>query len=204
MARIDRRTSSLERDLGRLRARRFELAERLRALNLLAQDGSDGSTRRNGTQIAPRQVAGPMLRGAEIRELAVLLLVRSPHGARVIHYRDWLRLLTDRGLRVSGRNPEASFLTQITRSPVVERGTDPGTYRINFDFPRQARERLELLRVELARTFTLPSGATRFELEMAERQRIEVTRSIRQLERHLTEALRSLGTADADDTREVA
>jgi hypothetical protein len=62
-----------------------------------------------------------------------LLVTRQPVG-RPIHYRDWFRLVVESGHRVVGRNPLASLLTEIARSPLVERASlGTGIYRIDLE-----------------------------------------------------------------------
>jgi hypothetical protein len=60
------------------------------------------------------------LRGRKLQEIAVELL-RQRHGTgSPVHYRDWFALLTEAGARVAGKDPLATFLTQIARAPEVE------------------------------------------------------------------------------------
>jgi hypothetical protein len=48
-----------------------------------------------------------------------------------IHYRDWYQLLRDRGERIGGKDPLATFLTSLSRSDQVEAvGARTGLYRI--------------------------------------------------------------------------
>jgi hypothetical protein len=60
------------------------------------------------------------LRGRKLQEIAVELLRQERQAGSVIHYRDWFDLLADAGLQVAGRDPLATFLTQIARSQAVE------------------------------------------------------------------------------------
>jgi hypothetical protein len=60
------------------------------------------------------------LRGQRLREIAIDLLRKKRDVGDVVHYRDWYALLLDEGLRVAGKDPLATFLTQIARSPGVE------------------------------------------------------------------------------------
>jgi len=60
------------------------------------------------------------LRGRRLQEIAVELLREKRDAGSVIHYREWFELLAEAGLQVAGRDPLASFLTQIARSPSVE------------------------------------------------------------------------------------
>jgi len=60
------------------------------------------------------------LRGQKLQEIAVELL-REKRGIGVeVHYREWFDLVVGAGLRVGGRDPVATFLTQIGRAASVE------------------------------------------------------------------------------------
>lgn len=79
------------------------------------------------------------LRGQKLREAAVAVLARRHGIGEPIHYRRWFELLVSEGLHVSGKDPLATFLTQVTRSPLVEREPgDAGVYRID---PQAAADR---------------------------------------------------------------
>jgi hypothetical protein len=60
------------------------------------------------------------LRGRKLQEIAVELLRQKRKAGSTIHYKEWFELLGEAGLQVAGRDPLASFLTQIARSPAVE------------------------------------------------------------------------------------
>jgi hypothetical protein len=60
------------------------------------------------------------LRGQRLREIAVDLLRQKKGVGSVVHYREWYELLLEAGLRVAGKDPLATFLTQIARAPGVE------------------------------------------------------------------------------------
>lgn len=63
---------------------------------------------------------GEELRGQRLREIAVQVL-RARHGIGAeIHYTEWLGLVEREGVRVGGKNPTATFLTQIKKAPEVE------------------------------------------------------------------------------------
>jgi hypothetical protein len=56
-----------------------------------------------------------------------------------IHYRDWFELVQEDGVEIVGKDPLATFLTQITRSPVVVRvDEEQGVYALD---PHGAYER---------------------------------------------------------------
>ena len=75
-------------------------------------------------------VAGTVLRGARIREVAMQLLYRRDGYGKVVHYRQWYDLLTGHGYVVLAKDPLASFLVNVGRSPFVTRGNQPGTYAV--------------------------------------------------------------------------
>ena len=60
------------------------------------------------------------LRGKRLRGIAVELLRQRREPGEVIHYREWFELLTAAGFRVAGRDPLATFLTQLARAEGVE------------------------------------------------------------------------------------
>jgi hypothetical protein len=62
----------------------------------------------------PLDALEPELRGRRLREVAVDVLRRQRPVGQPIHYREWLRLLEEAGVRVGGKDPSATLLTQIT------------------------------------------------------------------------------------------
>ena len=60
------------------------------------------------------------LRGRRLREVAVELLRDRKGEDAEIHYRELLALLQARGVRVGGKNPAATLLTQLVNAPDVE------------------------------------------------------------------------------------
>lgn len=85
------------------------------------------------------------LQGQQLREEAVRILVEKRGTRQAIHYKEWYGLLRDEGLSAAGKDPVATFLTQITRSPLVQRVEGRGgMYQVD---PAAA---YELARQELA------------------------------------------------------
>lgn len=73
-----------------------------------------------------------VLRGQRLREAAVEIIASRRRIGEPIHYRDWFELVLAEGHRVEGKDPVATFLTQVTRSPVVLRQPErPGFYRVD-------------------------------------------------------------------------
>lgn len=60
------------------------------------------------------------LRGRRLREVAVQILRQRRAPGEVVHYREWYALLTDAGVRVAGKDPLATFLTQVSQAPEVK------------------------------------------------------------------------------------
>jgi chromosome segregation ATPase len=130
-----------------------------------------------------------------------VLAANTPPDAPV-HYRDWYELLTAQGFLPAGKDPLATFLTQIGRSPVVRRTTTAGMYVLDLDAPTRIRRRLARLAAELADVQEVSPNATVVELARARARRARVTSELEEAERQLEEALRSLGESEnATDPR---
>jgi hypothetical protein len=71
------------------------------------------------------------LRGHRLREIAVRVLSeRHPEG-EPIHYKQWYSLLREAGYSIGGKDPQATFLASISRSPHIESiGRRSGLYVI--------------------------------------------------------------------------
>lgn len=143
---------------------------------------------------APRAGATP-LRGPAIRRAAVEVLRARPDRPQALHYRDWFDALGVAGYAVAGKDPLAVFLTQLSRSPVVRRGTQSGVYELDPTAPRRLRERLEGLHAEL-RGLTAAPRATA-DLTAIRARRAALTAEITRVEKALEEAEAVLGAAAA-------
>jgi hypothetical protein len=141
-----------------------------------------------GGEPAPNAI----LHGSRIREVAVLLLASSPNPRRPIHYQQWYELLRHAGYGIDAKDALATFITQVSRSPVVRRAGAPGVYALEFDAPAALRERLRKLEDDLARSSV--SGGSADELASARERRARLITDARAAERQLEEALRSLGS----------
>jgi hypothetical protein len=60
------------------------------------------------------------LRGRKLQEVAVQFLREQQRPGTTVHYREWYALLLDAGMRVAGKDPLATFLTQVSRAEAVE------------------------------------------------------------------------------------
>lgn len=71
------------------------------------------------------------LRGQQLEQIAIAVLVESRTDAEAIHYTEWFEMLRVRGHLVAGKEPIGTFLAQINRSAAVERvGRRSGLYRL--------------------------------------------------------------------------
>lgn len=72
-----------------------------------------------------------ILRGQRLRQVAIHVLRRRRGAGAIVHYREWYELLVADGHRVAGKDPVATFLTQLSRAPEVEPvGRRSGMYRL--------------------------------------------------------------------------
>jgi hypothetical protein len=60
------------------------------------------------------------LRGRRLREIAVQILRQRRAPGEIVHYRDWYELVTGAGVRVAGKDPLATFLTQVSQAAEVK------------------------------------------------------------------------------------
>jgi hypothetical protein len=71
------------------------------------------------------------LRGERLRVVAADVLWRHFREGDVVHYKEWLELVIAEGHRIGGKNPAATFLTQVARVETVERvGRRSGLYKL--------------------------------------------------------------------------
>ncbi|MEA2249035.1 MAG: hypothetical protein QOH46_3564 [Solirubrobacteraceae bacterium] len=139
--------------------------------------------------VAPARTLAPAatpLRGPDIRAAAVRVLLEHPERPDALHYREWFAALKDAGYAVAGKEPLAVFLTQLSRSPVVRKGTQSGVYELDRDAPRRLRGRLDALHDQL-RNLTSAPGAMA-DLATVRARRAEVTAEITRTEKALEEA----------------
>lgn len=121
---VEREREVIARRLGELQ----EQATRVRAVaDALAADVAETARLlRNMDEmlgLAPQlslEAVNGELRGQKLQETAVELLRHRRGIGAVVHYREWFDLVLETGVRVAGRDPLATFLTQIGRAPGVE------------------------------------------------------------------------------------
>jgi hypothetical protein len=75
--------------------------------------------------------ADEVLRGQRLRDVAIQVLKHHKGEAVAVHYRDWYEMVVHEGHRVAGKDPVATFLTQVSRADAVEPvGRRSGLYRL--------------------------------------------------------------------------
>jgi chromosome segregation ATPase len=207
LARLRAREAELSAELDAVRAARAELEQERNVLNHFADRDEpprspDRAARRlralpDASAAASSSSGTTVLRGASIRETAVRVLAANSQPEAPVHYRDWFELLTSQGFMPAGKDPLATFLTQVGRSPVVQRTTTAGMYVLELDFPQRARQRLAELTAALSDAQERSPGATVEDLAAARERRAQLTAQLAEAERQLEEALRSIGEPGA-------
>jgi chromosome segregation ATPase len=185
------RRHALQAQIDDLDAEIAELEERTVLLDRLAgaaEPSDDTITEKTATAPTDKIV----LRGPAIRRAAAGVLLSDARRLRAMHYRDWFAMLEQNGYTVAGKDPVAVFLTQLSRSPVIHRGTQSGIYEINLDAVDQLTRQLDNRQRELR---ALTSAADTADLTSIRARRTSLTREIDKLEKALTEARSTLGRA---------
>ena len=171
-----------------------EFDERLALINRLV--GEDSQREHPGDRHVvvendpPGDDTRPVLRGPEIRAAAVRVLLAHPRRPEALHYREWFQLLTEAGYAVAGKDPLAVFLTQLSRSPLVHRGTQGGVYELDLQAPARLRRQLEDLQVQLRQLTAASSAAT--DLSSIRCRRTALSAGIGKVERALEEVEETL------------
>lgn len=183
----------LERELAYARARLGDLTRARRELEQRLQDARLAEqTARRGVEAlesVARATFNPAelvpLAGAELREqLARSALRRRP--GQPAHWRNWIAWLREDGFDAGGRNPEATFVTQLTRSPLVRRAAQDGIYVLDVSLADAIRARLQDLHEQLGRLPPPDQLALLDDDARAARQQVQL--AIGRAERALREA----------------
>ncbi|WP_028065439.1 hypothetical protein [Solirubrobacter soli] len=201
-ARLVRAVAAERAELERHRVRLASEADELRAALARIEHGLAEIDERRGlldrlAPTPPDEIESPdeqddegddgALRGPEIREVAVRLLVDN--GRESMHYREWFELLQRAGHEIAGKDPHAVFLTQIRRSPAVRRGTRAGFYELDRGAFHRLRLHIDGLQRELA---AIPPTATH-DGAVIRARRSRLNTEIGRAERAIEEVARVLG-----------
>jgi septal ring factor EnvC (AmiA/AmiB activator) len=190
--RLDRQRSQLNKRRESLQAKVDAIDEeleavdqRLQVLEQLAESGGEPIEIREVRRTPDGDVQ--VLSGAAIREVAVPLLL-SEHGVSPIHYRDWYALLTQAGYVVAGKRPDAVFLNQVNRSPLVWASTRSGNYYLDPSVIEKLRDQLRQQQAELAELLSNVPGDSK-SLEAHRQRQRQLSKEISRTERDLREAV---------------
>jgi hypothetical protein len=155
---------------------------------------------------ARQRPAGKVLRGRELREAATRVLFATYGPDRDVHYRAWLDEVLKAGIDIVGKDPVAAFLTNVSRSPIVARGDEPGAYRIDTGVAAELRSKLAEAEAELADVVAVIARESNPGEDLRE-HRARLAANVRRLEGQGAEADRVLAAGDArrvgDDDVEV-
>ena len=174
---LDEELEALSHQLDRLQDFAGSRAEAIEIRKMETKDGSSFK----------------LLSGSKIRSLAVPLLIRD-HGIGPIHYKDWYALLNKTGYAVAGKRPDAVFLNQIARSPLVHSTTKSGYYALDLEAAQHLREKLQEQRSEMSALMaSVPNDSESFEAHRAKQREMSI--AIGRTERDLDEALSALDAA---------
>ena len=202
-AQLGAERDSVRDELRRLDEALGDVDQRVAILEQLIEPAADGlqTTAReqralHGDPVDRELPTGRPVSGPAIRAAAVKVLLEQPEYIEALHYRRWYELTREAGYAVSGKDPLAVFLTQITRSPVVRKTNQAGIYELDRQAPLRLRQRLERLQGELRELLAVPSRDT----PSSRARRHELDVAISQQERALEEALAVLAR-DVDEPR---
>jgi predicted nuclease with TOPRIM domain len=194
--RLERKRSQLSKKREDLQAKVDELDAEMEALDqeIVVLEGLT-SHGKSSANLKLTVGGATVLRGAAIREIAVPLLMHE-RGHAPVHYREWLGLLEDKHYEIHGKRPDAVFLNQVIRSPLVRATTNAGYYQLDLNAPEQLSARLRHEQEQVANWMQqIPTDAASFERHH-ERER-ELKAAVAKTERELREALKAVETFEA-------
>lgn len=191
--RINAKRETLREELARLDSELDALGDRERLLGELVDEPAGSETDSGGEVAAGR--GHEVLKGAAIRERAARRYFLTHGAGKALHYRHWFELLIGEGVEIAGKTPLRTFHTNLNRSPVVVRGTEPATYAIDADAPRRLRTELAERQAELRDLTEVIAREVTPSQELRD-HRAELTSRINQLEGFIAEADRVLSDAE--------
>jgi septal ring factor EnvC (AmiA/AmiB activator) len=193
-AQLNKRRETLQAKVDAIDEELEAVDQQLQVLGQLAESGSNAIEIREVKQTPLGNVR--VLSGAAIREVAIPLLLRE-HGVGPIHYRDWYALLIRAGYAVAGKRPDAVFLNQVNRSPLVWASTQSGNYYLDPSIIERLREQLGHQQAELGELLSsVPADSKSLEAHR-QRQR-QFNKAINRIDRELREAVAAVEAAEVE------
>jgi hypothetical protein len=201
LAAVDRRREAMRAELAALDGEAATLLERRRLLAELTGTDDDASP-------ALRAVPARLLRGRDLRRVAARLLWEGQRDAE-IQYRDWLDRVLAAGYAIGGKDPAATFLTNVRDCPAVVRGSRPGYYRLDpatrADVARSIAEaQAELRDVSAVLAQPVDGLADRVRRDELRSHRATLSTRLRRLEADLTELDAIFGDTQPSHESEAA
>lgn len=199
--RLDRKRSQLYQRREAMQAKVDALDEELEAvddqLQMLEEFAGSGRSTIAIHETERTSEGDPeLLSGSSIRALAVPILIRK-HGLSPIHYKDWYALMIQEGYAAAGKRPDAVFLNQVNRSPLVRASTKSGYYVLDLDVVDQLRDQLRQQQSELGELLTnVPTDSE--SLAKHRQRQSELNTAISRTERDLREAVLAVEAAEKE------
>jgi chromosome segregation ATPase len=145
VATLEQRRAALQSQLAELDAETKSYMRRRRLLEELV----DLETPHSGGASPKGPAARRLVKGSELRQIAGRLLWAAQED-REIHYREWFERVIAAGYAVGGKDPVASFLTNVRDSPAVVRGSAQGRYRLDAGAVARVGQEIAEVEAELA------------------------------------------------------
>jgi hypothetical protein len=189
--------AQLEEKLGAVGGRIEVATDRQAQLaRFLGED--EGPERGNGTRSKRRGAKSRdgQLRGGAIREAAVRAMLTQDNLERPRHYREWLTAIEAAGQKIHGQDPAATLLTQLSRTPLIARASEPGTYRLDRDALRHLRQQRDALRAEADAKIVSTNDRDYDVIDLAQAL-AAVEASVKRIDRAITEAIKLVDRLDA-------
>jgi hypothetical protein len=173
---------------------------RLRLLHELVEVEGATPTAGAGAGASGHVRVARAVKGRELRREAGRLLWRWK-GEEAIHYREWFERMLAAGYAIGGKDPAASFLTNVRDSPAVVGGEGQGFYRLDPEsveaITREAGEaEAELADVERVLARAYEQGD---ETERLRRERDRVKQRLRRLRAEREELRYVFAPGEAED-----
>lgn len=187
MTRVEQRRAALLGQLAELDDEAEGYARRKRLLEELAYVEHAVPT---PAATPAQRPANGAIKGRELRRVAGRLLWSAQRDGE-IHYREWFERVIAAGYAVGGKDPVASFLTNIRDSPAVLRGSAQGRYRLDPHGLETISQQIAETQAELA---DLEQSIARTDVETERRvidalhrHRDELKQNLRSLQAKLAE-----------------
>jgi hypothetical protein len=181
------RRRRLQRDLDAAFAAEEEGRQALAALRSLVARAGGVVISLEAAPTADR--CAHVLAGGDLRDaIARVALRRNAHG-QAVHWRTWYEWLRNAGFDAAGKRSEATFQTQLARSPLVQRTERDGVYVLDVELVRKRRDELLELHDRLAQ---LPPADQLALMGDVRSERRALQQRIGRAERALEEAWRLL------------